>query len=494
MEPSQQRVLELSAEVKADPASVPRRLELAAALRDLGRVADAVALYHAVGVHYASASRFAQAIAVCRDILEIDPSHRPTRQLLDVIASGRAGARRPVSPTPLWMQAIDVASATPDAAPSTLNQSARGAAPPSPSSPLVDAFERSHAAEKPASEIARFEAESPIATSFDVTAHGAVTAVATAAAGGLPELAIGMSERELPPDGASLLAGALHTPWPVPDSSEPPPFPLLSDLPRAAFLDLVTRIEVRRVAAGGIVVREGDHGDAFFLITAGTMRVVKGGIEVARLGAGAFFGEFAVLADQRRHASVEAVTTVELLEISRALLDELIAAHPGVARTLRRFYGERLMETLTATAPFFAPLGGPERAEVAVRFRPRRFGRGARIIEQGQPGGGLFLILIGEVEIVSTDAGFETALAVLGEGSYFGEMSLLTGGMASATVRALKTVEAVQLGPRDFYEVMSAHPVLWDALRNEAARRELANHAIIAGETRQGGDGSIYLV
>jgi hypothetical protein len=53
--------------------------------------------------------------------------------------------------------------------------------------------------------------------------------------------------------------------------------------------------------------------------------------------------------------------------------------------------------------------------------------------------------------------------------------------------------EAVQLGPRDFYEVASSHPVLWDALRTEAARRELLNHAILAGEARKNGEG-IYLL
>jgi CRP-like cAMP-binding protein len=223
--------------------------------------------------------------------------------------------------------------------------------------------------------------------------------------------------------------------------------------------------------------------------------VLKGGVEVARLGPGSFFGEFALLADQRRHASVEVAEPVELLEISRQLLDEITAAHPGVARTLRRFYQERLLETLLATAPFFSPLTASERAELSERFRPRRFGRGSRIVEQGTAGGGLFLILLGEVEVVHVENDVETRLATLGEGSYFGEMSLLKeGGSASATVRALRLVEAVQLPPRDFYEVMSTHPVLWDSVRTEAARRELESHAILAGEARLSEDGLIYLL
>ncbi len=128
---------------------------------------------------------------------------------------------------------------------------------------------------------------------------------------------------------------------------------------------------------------------------------------------------------------------------------------------------------------------------------PRRFRsqRGAAIIEEGAPGGGLYLILVGEVEVLRQRAeGDPVSLGKLGEGSYFGEMSLLRGGVASATVRATRMTEAVQLPPRDFYEMATQHPILWEQLRSEAERRELANHAILAGEARQSEDGTIYLV
>ena len=75
-------------------------------------------------------------------------------------------------------------------------------------------------------------------------------------------------------------------------------------------------------------------------------------------------------------------------------------------------------------------------------------------------------------------------LANLGEGAYFGEMSLLSGGRASATVTASGPVELAQLSPRDFYDIVSAYPVIWEELRREANRRELLNQNILAGDTR----------
>ena len=55
------------------------------------------------------------------------------------------------------------------------------------------------------------------------------------------------------------------------------------------------------------------------------------------------------------------------------------------------------------------------------------------------------------------------------------------------------TIE-VQLPPRDFYEIVSRHPILWDQLRVEAQRRELTNVAILAGEARGDESGDVYLI
>jgi CRP-like cAMP-binding protein len=499
-QPLERRVRELSQAVQSDPGSVARRLELAAALRDLGRATEAVELYRGVAVLYAEEGRFAQAIAVCRGILEIDPQHRETSELLATIAAKRAGRERAARRTPARQWAV---SDFGDSESSPWTHEPAGTPPPEVLARVVDAI-LPEAADTPVDRAPLGPPQAADTQPFprDDTSPSVAARPALARepephtdADAAPKVRDTTSPDLVPRDPDPVVAQALGAPWPSPDTShEAPPFPLLGDLPRAAFIDLIARLRVRHEPAGTLLVREGEPGDACYLIAAGRVRVVKGGVEVAQLKAGSFFGEFAVLADQRRHASVEVVDDVEILEISRQLLSELTAAHPGVARTLARFYRERLLETLVATAPFFAPLSPDERDEVSARFRPRRFGRGVPIIEEGEPGGGLYLILVGEVEVVRGPRESEVRLASLGEGSYFGEMSLLRGGVASATVRAQRTTEAVQLGPRDFYEVVSQHPVLWDQLRTEAARRELLNHSILAGEARRSGDGQTYLL
>jgi CRP-like cAMP-binding protein len=618
MRDAKKRLKELGEAVKREPGSIPKRLELAAALREVGRNVEAIDFYRGVAEVYAEEGRLVQAMAVCKGILEIDPEHRDTLEMLadlankraarprgeaeirkegarwvaqpsggtagdheetsasgdkwsGVAASGPLGEATPPDSGPLWGSALyddeevdevpgedtdpgaDKSGTDPGIAaplpepPHTVVARKPGSAPRPvdalTGAPLPDddarppALEGSHGvldfppevkAHARGDRLLAFKPREPtevippppqvavperrdtepmsvshsekfqslaVDVESDSTKAGTPRALES---GRPPAAAVAHDEGALSWDDESenqVLADALASPIPRGDLGfDPPPFPLLSDLPRGAFMELLARMSLVRLGSGEMVLREGEAGDACYLIVSGQVRVLKAGIEVARLGPGSFFGEFAVLADQRRHASVETVEEVELLEIRRALLDELVAAHPGVARTLRAFYRERLMSTLLATAPFFSQLSAEERKTIAERFRPRRFGRGAHIIDEGAAGGGLYLILVGEVVVVRGTGKEEMILGKLGEGSYFGEMSLLKGGVASATVRASRMTEVVQLPPRDFYEIVSQHPVLWEQLRSEAERRELANHTLVTGEARDSGDGSVYLL
>src|SRR5579859_1117282 len=86
----QKRLKELAAALKADPGSVPRRLELAAALKEAGRPEEAIDLYQGVAEAYAQDGRLVQAMAICKGILEIDPRHRATLEMLATLAKQRA--------------------------------------------------------------------------------------------------------------------------------------------------------------------------------------------------------------------------------------------------------------------------------------------------------------------------------------------------------------------------------------------------------------------
>ena len=105
-----------------------------------------------------------------------------------------------------------------------------------------------------------------------------------------------------------------------------------------------------RLPAGSVLFREGDDGDAFFVVLDGTAEVRKGSTDrrVNSLGPGASFGELARLDAAPRSASVVAATELELAvlgaHIFRTLLRELptiserlLAALAGELRAARRY-------------------------------------------------------------------------------------------------------------------------------------------------------------
>lgn len=270
------------------------------------------------------------------------------------------------------------------------------------------------------------------------------------------------------------------------------PLDLFHELPDLALAEMARRMTLKHYDVGEVIVREGDPGNACFVIAHGGVRILKrdplrpGGnlIEVGRLGTGALFGEFALLADRRRHATVEATEPSEVYEIPRRLLRELAANYVEVGPALETFYRERLLANVMWTAPFFKPLAEDRRSELLARFRPMHVESGHRLVREGEPAGGLFLLVLGSVEITKRIAGERSVLlATLGEGAYFGEMSLLRGGVACASVTAVGPTELAVMSPKDFYEVVADNPLLWDSVRREANRRQLETNQIVTGES-----------
>jgi small-conductance mechanosensitive channel/CRP-like cAMP-binding protein len=92
----------------------------------------------------------------------------------------------------------------------------------------------------------------------------------------------------------------------------------------------------------------------------------------------------------------------------------------------------------------FRSLDADQIADLADSSAKLLYARGETLVRQGGSGDSLFLITDGEVDVsVSTLPGESTHLATLGKGTYFGEMSLLTGEPRSATITANTETEVI---------------------------------------------------
>lgn len=96
---------------------------------------------------------------------------------------------------------------------------------------------------------------------------------------------------------------------------------------------LLDRMTVHDYAPGQPIVTEGEEGDAFYIISSGTVEVLKtsaGGKRLNRLFAGDFFGELALLTDSPRRATVRAESPVTVFRLSKDDFGHVIATWPKV--------------------------------------------------------------------------------------------------------------------------------------------------------------------
>jgi CRP-like cAMP-binding protein len=114
-------------------------------------------------------------------------------------------------------------------------------------------------------------------------------------------------------------------------ASELASVPLFQSLSEPDLDEISSRFEAKEVGPGVRLVGEGTTGLAFFVISEGEAVVTAGGVEIASLGPGDFFGEMAMLGSGRRTATVTTTSPARVLVLFTAEFDRLRTEYPGVA-------------------------------------------------------------------------------------------------------------------------------------------------------------------
>jgi cAMP-dependent protein kinase regulator len=100
---------------------------------------------------------------------------------------------------------------------------------------------------------------------------------------------------------------------------------LLAALPGETLGKLAERMQREEVAAGTVLVREGEPGDRFFVLLSGIAGVSQSSLGERRvLRAGEYFGEVALAMDVPRTATVTAMTPCVVASCDSDAFDELI--------------------------------------------------------------------------------------------------------------------------------------------------------------------------
>lgn len=99
---------------------------------------------------------------------------------------------------------------------------------------------------------------------------------------------------------------------------------------------------------------------------------------------------------------------------------------------------------------------------ILERAQRRAIAAGSRLIGEGTIPDALFVLRSGYADVLATTAsGDERRLKRVGPGETVGEMAMLTGQAASATVRAVTDLEVLAISAADFHQLASAIPALY---------------------------------
>jgi NTE family protein len=117
-------------------------------------------------------------------------------------------------------------------------------------------------------------------------------------------------------------------------------------------------------------------------------------------------------------------------------------------------------------------------AEVRASLQPCLFRTGDVLVREGNPPSKLYIIQSGlaSVSVAGLD-GRPNVVAQLGSGSVIGEMSLLTGDPAAATVEALTDVVALGMTEAEFHRIALEHPAVYRGMTSVLARKLASTNA-----------------
>lgn len=300
---------------------------------------------------------------------------------------------------------------------------------------------------------------------------------------------------------------------------------LFQRLPEGQMPTLVSACESKNFNAGETVIKEGDPGDAFFIVRSGEAAVVVGGRQVALLKEGDYFGENALLRDEPRSATILAKSELFTFRISRNQFEEMglrekldfpirkavaggaikeLVVKPPSPKTAeeRKLMSDALKKNDNLQS--CVPLDDKKIALLIDAAWKETVPIGHTIIEEGDLSADYFYIVQKGKFAISLSKGSEPQsldsakaaadiLGVVDAGGSFGELALLYFAPRAATVKALQESVVWVIDRRTFKSTLekSADDIVKEYIKyldkvNLLAKLKPDEKAAVAAALREG--------
>lgn len=237
--------------------------------------------------------------------------------------------------------------------------------------------------------------------------------------------------------------------------------PLLAMLNTLQLRELILESNILQPAPGDIIFKRNDYSTTFFFIVEGELDVLidEDDQADAKLKAGQFFGEMALVSGRRRSGTVRASTPCVLIETPRRVMQKLIES----VQSMRRILNEVAIKWVVHVCIGLS-LSEEELNDVASHATLKTYVAGEELFHEGDQADGLYLIQSGSVTVSRMIGGKEVVLFYVAAGNYVGEMSLVSGEPRYATVQAAVATEAVFIDAGRMSDIIARNPEIRSAL------------------------------
>lgn len=194
-------------------------------------------------------------------------------------------------------------------------------------------------------------------------------------------------------------------------------FTLIEQLSDTEALGFLKQGRLKHVEEGGIVVKQGDSSQTFYLILEGGVDVcitVEDGHSetVTTLQPGHFFGELACVYRQPRSATVIARENLLLLEFSEHFISQLMGQSEMAGEYMMRTVQTRMIHAMTYKHPAFADLPEADRMWLAEESSVSEYADGEPLPASETIPDYCHILLLGKLEVTSDDDMDEQELEV----------------------------------------------------------------------------------
>eukprot|EP00940_MAST-03C_sp_MAST-3C-sp2_P000925 g925.t1 len=217
---------------------------------------------------------------------------------------------------------------------------------------------------------------------------------------------------------------------------------LFASLDGEAIQMAVDAMTPKVVGSGSYILKQGESGDAFFVMEDGSVKFVVDGKDVGAAKGAATFGELALIYNSPRAADVVATATCKLWSITRLVFRKALCH----ATTKKHMLHIKMLEEV----PSLKDLSTNQINTIAGALKEETFSNGSVIIKQGDIGDKFFIISQGEVAVEVNGK----SVAKLKHGQFFGERALIRNEPRDATCIASGTTSCLTLEKKHFVSLL----------------------------------------